>query len=319
MGEVRTGQWLGKSSRGIIARLESWSPKVDCHGERFWACDFIAPEGICHGRVWPDDVSTSTPEALQVGCWYLVVSVSGQWGTASLNKLAAIVPVAQAFDWLGMPAGGEGARCDDWNGVSWWLGRIPDPVVQAFVLRVFLNESLRESFFSVPASRHHHHFWRGGLVEHSLEVAEQVASNRLIRDPLDRWLGSVAGLFHDVGKIRTLNTRPSLRRCSEILDHDRLTLEVLSPSLAWLDWVDPDIGQMLRYFLIWDPAREPRPLIPAVMAMREADRMSAGMSASEITFATAPAWARFAKLNASGPKNRFWRSRPGRRVISPRH
>lgn len=310
MGEAEFGQWLGRPGRGIIARLESWDERVDRYGARFWACDFIAPEGGGDGRMWPDDASTSTPERLQAGGWYFVIPASGQWGTQSLNRLTAIIPIAEAFACLDSSPGDPSADDPNWKRARRWFERIPFPVIQAFVMLVFMDESLRQGFFRVPASRQHHHSWEGGLAEHALEVAEHVEGHPLIRDPLQRCLGSVAGLLHDVGKVRTLSLNPSTRRHSEILGHDRLTLEVLAGPLAWLDRVDPDVAHMLRYLLVWDPNQEPRPLIPTAIAVREADRVSSAASAYEITFANAPGWARFATLNSSGPRNRFWRPVP---------
>jgi hypothetical protein len=247
------------------------------------------------------------PNELRADTWYVVVSAPGQWRTESHNRLTMILSLPEALSSFDTPGFADGGRYEDWIGVRAWFEEIANPALQAFVLQVFFDEQIRNAFFSLPASRQHHHSWAGGLAEHSLEVAQLVSSHRLITKSFERWVCSVAGLFHDIGKVRTLNADAYQRRHSELLHHESLTLEMLAQPLAWLDRIDPDAAHLLRYALMWDPARAPRPLEPAVMAIREADRMSAATSAKAIAFANVSDSRRFAMLDGPGPKNRFWR------------
>ena len=316
MAEVMHGRWMPKPGCWVIARLDRWEERVDRYGRCFFDCDFVASKGKCRGMIWPGDAATKVPANLQKGGWHLVVMPSAQWGSRMTQRFKAIIPIVEVFTWLGKQLDFESDRYRSWKRLDRWFRQIPNSIVQAFVLLTFLNKRLRDAFFEVPASREHHHSWSGGLAEHSIEVAEHVATNALIRDSNQRWLASVAGLFHDIGKVRTLHTERDVRRKSEILGHDCLTLETLAPSLAWLDQFDSESGQVLRYLLTWDPTRQPRPLLPTAMAVKEADRLSAGLSAYEMTFDSAPAWARFASLDVSGPRNRFWRPKAQVPVLS---
>ncbi len=315
MGEVKMGRWIGKSSQAVIARLNFWNQKIDRQGNHFWVCDFVTPQGAFQGRIWPDDAEVIAPENLYEGAWHLVVPASGQWHSKALNRLKGIMPVANGLAWFDTPDAEKGERHKDWQVFRQWFGQIPYPALQAFVLQTFLDKVMRDSFFSLPASREHHHSWPGGLAEHSVEVAKRVASDLLVADPFERWVGSVAGLFHDIGKVRTMSADTSRRRYSELIHHESLTLELLSQSLVWLDQSDPDAGHLLRYLLTYQPAKEPLPHVPIAMVIRESDRLSAATSARRLAFASAPAWRRFATLDVPGPKNRFWRPPPGQRAL----
>lgn len=307
MDNMQMEQWIGQPGQTIIARINRWDQKVDCNGSRFWNCSFVTAQGPCQGRIWPDDQSTRVPNELRTDTWYVVVSAPGQRKTESCNRLAMILSLPEALSSFDTPGFASGGRYEDWIGFLAWFEEIANPALQSFVLQVFFDKGVRDSFFSLPASRRHHHSWPGGLVEHSLEVAQLVSSHRLIHNSFERWVCSVAGLFHDLGKVRTLNANASQRRHSELLDHESLTLEMLARPLAWLDRVDPDAAHLLRYALIWGSERASRPLEPAVMAIREADRMSAAVSAKAIAFANTANNRRFATLDGPGPKTRFWR------------
>lgn len=65
----------------------------------------------------------------------------------------------------------------------------------------------RKQFISAPAARSFHHAYPGGLLEHSLEVADFCISdckilNKYKYDLLDADLLIAASLLHDIGKIQ---------------------------------------------------------------------------------------------------------------------
>lgn len=173
---------------------------------------------------------------------------------------------------------------------------------------MFLDRNTRERFFTWQASRFHHHSYPGGLAEHSVEVARRVADDPLNFDRLERWVGSVAGLLHDIGKIRTMRADGSRPPGDLPIDHETLTLSVLSHPLEWLDQVASEVAQMLRYVLTWSPERASRSLLPVAMAVRESDRVSAALNARKLAFDQLPDWRQWASLDVPGPKTQFWRA-----------
>lgn len=191
-----------------------------------------------------------------------------------------------------------------------WLDECPVASLRRFVLDVFHDERIAGSFFTCPASVDHHHAFAGGLAEHSLEVAGGVLSVLAERECSDLvWLASCAGLFHDIGKIRTHRVDGKNTKTGYILQHDQLTLEILAPAFAELDKRWSDGANALRYLLTLNQRKDhaSRPLMPSGVALQMMDRLSAAQDAERKAYKGKPGWQRFARLHVPGPPSRFWR------------
>ncbi|CAO1659163.1 TraI domain-containing protein [Halomonas sp. NYA30] len=79
--------------------------------------------------------------------------------------------------------------------------------LRAFLTRVLERKDRLEAFLNAPASVNYHHAYPGGLLEHSLNVANNaVAMLRLNEPSMSRLMQEtcfVAGLLHDIGKTYT--------------------------------------------------------------------------------------------------------------------
>lgn len=151
-----------------------------------------------------------------------------------------------------------------------------------FVRKVIERKDRLESFINAPASRSHHHSHRGGLLEHSLDVAKNVVAMTHINEPgmprLLRELGFVAGLLHDVGKTYTYDSKGKPNSAWSLCDHNALTLEACAFGLAYLDHHEPELAVTLRH--IWTSASPgarygTQPAIALARYVRDADGQSA--------------------------------------------
>lgn len=66
----------------------------------------------------------------------------------------------------------------------------------------FLFVQLKEKFMSYPAAKSVHHAEIGGLLQHSYEVVEYIKAVHSVTPWFDQDITVVAGLFHDIGKLR---------------------------------------------------------------------------------------------------------------------
>jgi hypothetical protein len=110
-----------------------------------------------------------------------------------------------------------------------FLTQCPVPALRAFLKDVFTDKGLRNAFLSLPASHSHHHAWPGGLAAHSLEVAAIVHRALGDLDESERWLACVAGLLHDIGKLRTLQGAAGGQRSAILLTTSSLPSKFLLP------------------------------------------------------------------------------------------
>jgi len=92
--------------------------------------------------------------------------------------------------------------------------RIAEPALRGLVEGI-LTEN-RAAVLRMPAARHNHHAFVGGLLEHTLSVtrtavylADKYAEYYPeMAPPLDRSLVAAGAILHDIGKLRELDQRP---------------------------------------------------------------------------------------------------------------
>jgi len=92
--------------------------------------------------------------------------------------------------------------------------RIAEPALRGLV-ELILTEN-QEAILRMPAARHNHHAFVGGLLEHSLSVtrsavylADKYADYYPdMEPPLDRSMVVAGAILHDIGKLRELDQRP---------------------------------------------------------------------------------------------------------------
>lgn len=203
------------------------------------------------------------------------------------------------------------ASVDTVMAVEQWLQPCPFPPLKAFVYQVLGEPSVGCGFFSLPASVNHHHCQAGGLAQHSLEVAQTVYTVGSSFAEHERWLAAVAGLLHDLGKVRSLYADGRRTEAGYLVSHELLGLELLVPALTRLDSVWADGANALRYLFGWMlQPRQQRPMMPIALTIRQADVMSAAADNRQRAFSNKPDWQSFARSDGPGPASTYWLPRP---------
>ncbi len=158
------------------------------------------------------------------------------------------------------------------------LSWLPNNNLREFVMKVFHDENIIHDFSSAPASLNHHHAYSGGLLVHSVDTAWQVFNNHQIASNV-RHLGTVLGLLHDIGKIRTLSSDMTRTNLGKFVDHEKLSLEILAKQLHWLDGVDSELAIAIRYLFTWEKkSYDPIPKLDVYDIIKTADRISSSSS-----------------------------------------
>ncbi|WP_297831876.1 HD domain-containing protein [Thermomonas sp.] len=137
------------------------------------------------------------------------------------------------------------------------FNRIEPECVRMFLGRVFTDPHIAGRFMRSRASANHHHNYKGGLLEHSVGVAQVSIDLSHEVDPELRDIITAGALMHDIGKIETVGEGPSRPMLGRWVQHEALTLEILAPHLGWLDAQWPKGGALLRNCLTWYAVKPP--------------------------------------------------------------
>jgi 3'-5' exoribonuclease len=124
-------------------------------------------------------------------------------------------------------------------------------------LRLLTTRLLTETapqFREVPAAVSNHHAYIGGLLEHTLEVAEGVA--RFAEDQkglrLHRGLAVAGAILHDIGKLVEFENpiAPRYGFAGQLIGHLLLGRDMVRDEARALTWPDPRMPVLLEHILI---------------------------------------------------------------------
>lgn len=131
---------------------------------------------------------------------------------------------------------------------------IADPFISKLYAKVFLEDKeIQERFRYYPAAKSLHHAYKGGLLEHTLNVAKL---SQLIADyygeMINRDILIFSAFFHDIGKIKELSFSCSVSYTDEgkLLGHIILADEILVQKASLISYFPPKLLNILRHILI---------------------------------------------------------------------
>jgi len=108
-------------------------------------------------------------------------------------------------------------------------------------------------FREAPAAKHYHQAYAGGLLEHSLSVAQAVSAAANFFPGIDREIAVTGGLLHDIGKTEAYNDDPL---SIQLTDDGRLEGEIprgyykVRREIESIDGFDPDLAQAILHIIL---------------------------------------------------------------------
>ncbi len=154
-------------------------------------------------------------------------------------------------------------------------------------LTLGLLETNKERFMEFPAAVSKHHAYLGGLLEHTLEVAQGVAAFTA-QNPafgLHRGLAVSGALLHDIGKIVELKNPIAATYGFEgqLIGHLLLGRDMVRDAAKSIPWADERLPQLLEHVLIshhgeLEYAAAMVPKTPEAIAVYHFDNLSAKLN-----------------------------------------
>jgi 3'-5' exoribonuclease len=180
-----------------------------------------------------------------------------------------------------------------WQELMGFIGSVKDPSLTWLLRRFFTDASYAEEadlFRKVPAGRDVHHAYIGGLLEHSLEVAEYVDHMcRVQGSMLNRDLLIAGALLHDAAKIWEYDFKSFSFEFTDrgrLLGHLVMGTELVGRLVAETPDFPTLLGQELQHMVIshhgqkeWGSAEEPKTI--NAVALHLADLSSSRLAQVE--------------------------------------
>jgi len=119
-------------------------------------------------------------------------------------------------------------------------------------LTTLLTSENEEALRTYPAAVKYHHAYLGGLLEHTLEVANGVHQYAKTCSALDQGMATAGGILHDIGKVKELETpiAPRYSFDGQLLGHLLLGRDMVRDAANRISWPDPQIPELLEHIII---------------------------------------------------------------------
>ncbi|HUL29741.1 MAG TPA: HD domain-containing protein [Thermodesulfobacteriota bacterium] len=147
--------------------------------------------------------------------------------------------------------------------------QVKNPHLSQLLQLFWEDEPFVKLFKMAPASKWLHHNYLGGLLEHTLSVAQLAIMNAVQYPGLDIDLLITASIFHDLGKVDELSYHRSFDYSDEgrLLGHIILGIERVGDKIRQIPDFPKDLSTLLRHFLlshhgqyIWGSPKKPMTL-----------------------------------------------------------
>jgi 3'-5' exoribonuclease len=130
--------------------------------------------------------------------------------------------------------------------------KIKNPYLSQLINLFWKDESLVERFKKAPASTRLHHTFLGGLLEHTLSLAQLVLRNAPHYSGLNLDLLLTATILHDMGKVDELTCHRSFDYSDEgrLLGHIILGIEQVENRIRQIPEFPKDLSTELKHLLL---------------------------------------------------------------------
>lgn len=134
------------------------------------------------------------------------------------------------------------------------LATIQSPSLRELLERFFGEDTPAwERFRAAPAAKYYHQAYVGGLLEHTLSVAQAVSAASSFFGGIDRDVAVTGALLHDLGKTEAYNDEPM---AIDLTDKGRLLGEIplgyyrVRREIEQIDGFDPDLAQAVLHIIL---------------------------------------------------------------------
>jgi 3'-5' exoribonuclease len=156
-------------------------------------------------------------------------------------------------------------------------GEVRHPAFRALLDATVGEPGLRAALRRSPATRNGHHAYLGGLLEHTVAVAQLCVTSCELHPALDQDLLLTAALVHDLGRTRELRLGAEIALTDEgrLLGHVELGLRLLAERAQAAGLDEARHTQLAHCVLTHHPGEGRRPVTAEAIALARANALDA--------------------------------------------
>jgi 3'-5' exoribonuclease len=134
------------------------------------------------------------------------------------------------------------------------IGTVQNRSLRMLLERFFGSDTqIWARFREAPAAKHYHQAYAGGLLEHTVSVAQAVSAAANFFPGIDREIAVTGAMLHDIGKTEAYNDDPL---AIELTDNGRLEGEIprgyylVRREIEKIEGFDPDLAQAILHIIL---------------------------------------------------------------------
>lgn len=236
--------------------VDSCQRRTTKNGKDYLRLALTDRTGTIEGVMWDDAMEKSPASATLADGDYARVEAQAQVSRYS-NKLELVVSSVEREDAGALdPAAFLPTTSRDIGELREELLVICRQVDNAHLRRLLLNlfedDDFLDAYSRAPAAKNYHHAYIGGLLEHSVAVANLAGVFCSLYPTLDRSLLVTGALLHDVGKVREFDYAGRIDYSTEgrLKGHIVIGNEIVMEAMAAIDGFPDDLKLHLSHLVL---------------------------------------------------------------------
>lgn len=216
----------------------------------YYRISLIDKTGSVNGNIWGDKFGSIEKSALKTGKVVMVDAIVEEYKGSLMLNIDRVSGVSEAT--LDEYIEGSDFDLDElFTNLTDYIEKIEDKKIQEYLKSIFSDKDFANKYKTMPAAEYVHHSFRGGLLEHVVEMIDLMQPLRKYYPEADFNLATAGVILHDVGKLHELYVADTVVQRSKegyLLGHIALGLEFVSKTAG--EFLSDEKFMLLKHIIL---------------------------------------------------------------------
>lgn len=216
----------------------------------YYRVSLIDKTGSISGNIWGDNFPNIEKSALKTGKVVVIDATVEEYKGSLMLNITRTNTVSEAT--LDEYIEGSDFDLDElFTQLTGYIEKIEDKKLKEYLEHIFSDKDFANKFKTMPAAEYVHHSFRGGLLEHVVEMLDLMQPLRTYYPEADFDLVTAGVILHDIGKLVELNVVDTVVQRSAkgyLLGHIALGLEFLCKDID--NYLTDEKSMLLKHIIL---------------------------------------------------------------------